>query len=173
MGQSVGMLWFLCVIIAVSAEAIQWDTPTPYDPVWFASVQTHAPVPTLNETRFWYWSWVSEQDVQFRLFTRKNPFEHQMLKTNDTSSLRNSHFNFDNKVKVLTHGWLNHVVDWGNAANVNYILASYNVAMVGRVLTEFLNFLINEGVSMDDVHLIDVPFTAVRCQDYDELYYEG
>ena len=46
------------------------------------------------------------------------------------------------------------VVDWGTAANVNYILASYNVAMVGRVLTEFLNFLISEGVSMDDVHLI-------------------
>lgn len=46
------------------------------------------------------------------------------------------------------------MVDWGNAANVNYILASYNVAMVGRVLTQFLNFLISEGVSMDDVHLI-------------------
>lgn len=46
------------------------------------------------------------------------------------------------------------VVDWGNAANVNYILASYNVAMVGRVLTEFLNFLIGEGVSMNNVHLI-------------------
>ena len=45
-------------------------------------------------------------------------------------------------------------MDWGTAANVNYILASYNVAMVGRVLTEFLNFLISEGVSMDDVHLI-------------------
>lgn len=46
------------------------------------------------------------------------------------------------------------VVDWGNAAMVNYILASYNVASVGRILTEFLNFLIEEGVSMDDVHLI-------------------
>lgn len=46
------------------------------------------------------------------------------------------------------------VIDWGNAANVNYILASYNVAMVGRLLTEFLNFLIDEGVSMDDMHLI-------------------
>lgn len=46
------------------------------------------------------------------------------------------------------------VVDWGVAANVNYILASYNVAMVGRLLTEFLNFLISMGVSMDDVHLI-------------------
>lgn len=46
------------------------------------------------------------------------------------------------------------VVDWGNAAMVNYILASYNVASVGRILTEFLNFLIGEGVSMDDVHLI-------------------
>lgn len=46
------------------------------------------------------------------------------------------------------------VVDWGNAANVNYILASYNVAMVGRLLTQFLNFLIDEGFSMDDMHLI-------------------
>lgn len=46
------------------------------------------------------------------------------------------------------------MVDWGNAAMVNYILASYNVASVGRLLTEFLNFMIGEGVSMDDVHLI-------------------
>ena len=46
------------------------------------------------------------------------------------------------------------MVDWGVAANVNYVLASYNVASVGRLLTEFLNFLIEEGVSMDDVHLI-------------------
>lgn len=46
------------------------------------------------------------------------------------------------------------VVDWGNAANVNYILASYNVGMVGRYLTDFLNFLIDEGFSMDDMHLI-------------------
>lgn len=46
------------------------------------------------------------------------------------------------------------VVDWGTAANVNYILASYNVAMVGQLLTQFLNFLIEMGVSMDDVHLI-------------------
>lgn len=46
------------------------------------------------------------------------------------------------------------VVDWGTAANVNYILASYNVAMVGRLLTDFINFLIKEGVSADDLHLI-------------------
>ncbi|KAG6453189.1 hypothetical protein O3G_MSEX007987 [Manduca sexta] len=131
---------------------------------------------TVNETRFWNWGWVYQQDVQFRLFTRRNPFEFQVLKINDSASLWNSNFDFNRKVKVLTHGWLNHgdspmpesikeaylnvsdlniiVVDWGNAANVNYILASYNVAGVGRILTDFLNFLIGEGVSMDDVHLI-------------------
>ncbi|XP_013176085.1 PREDICTED: pancreatic triacylglycerol lipase-like [Papilio xuthus] len=166
----------LLLLLVSSVSGIEWDAPTPYDPVWLASVQTFPPAGKVNETRLWFWGWVYEQDVQFKLFTRRNPYEGQDIKTNDTASLRNSNFNFKNKVKVLTHGWLNHgsspmpesikeaylnisdlniiVVDWGNAANVNYILASYNVAMVGRLLTEFLNFLISEGVSMDDVHLI-------------------
>ncbi|XP_073957837.1 pancreatic lipase-related protein 2-like [Choristoneura fumiferana] len=172
----------ILLLLAInSVSAIHWDAPAPYDPVWLASVQEYAPVPPLNETRLWWdwgwgWGWPSEQEIQFRLFTRRNPYEYQVLKVNDSLSLWDSNFDFNKKVKVLTHGWLNHgdspmpesikeaylnisdlniiVVDWGNAANVNYILASYNVAEVGRVLTEFLNFLIYEGVSMDDVHLI-------------------
>ncbi|XP_026319732.1 pancreatic lipase-related protein 2-like isoform X2 [Hyposmocoma kahamanoa] len=153
------MILLLFAISTVSAAKL--DAPAPYDPVWLASVQTYGPLP--NETRLW--GWVYEADVQFRLFTRRNPFDPEVLHINDSSSLHNSHFDFDNKVKILTHGWLNHgyspmpesikeVVDWGTAANVNYILASYNVAMVGRLLTQFLNFLIEMGVSMDDVHLI-------------------
>lgn len=46
------------------------------------------------------------------------------------------------------------MVDWNRAANVNYISASYNVAEVGHHLTMFLNFLIREGVSVNDVHMI-------------------
>ncbi|KAL4712704.1 hypothetical protein ACJJTC_008001 [Scirpophaga incertulas] len=161
-------------IVITGVSAIEWDAPIPYDPVWLASVQKYPPIPSFNESRFW--GWVGEKDVQFRLYTRRNPFEFQVLKINESSSLWDSNFDVRKKVKVLTHGWLNHgdspmpesireaylnvsdlniiVVDWGTAANVNYILASYNVAMVGRVLTQFLNFLIDEGVSMDDMHLI-------------------
>ncbi|XP_059051033.1 pancreatic lipase-related protein 2-like [Achroia grisella] len=168
-------LWLFVIYTVVGVEGIKWDAPTPYDPVWLASVQEYAVVPPLNESRFW-WGWVSESDVQFRLFTRSNPYDYQVIKINDTMSLRKSNFNFYKKIKVLTHGWVNNgyspmpesikeaylnvsdvniiVVDWSNAANVNYILASYNVAMVGRLLTNFLNFLIKEGVSMNDVHLI-------------------
>ncbi|XP_050554732.1 phospholipase A1 member A [Spodoptera frugiperda] len=238
------LLFALCTVVS----AVNWDAPPQYDPVWLASVQLYPPAPVLNDTRFWLSGWVNDADVEFRLFTRRNPFEFQVLTTNDSASLHQSNFDFSKKVKVLTHGWLNHgyspmpesikeaylnvsdlniiVVDWGVAANVNYILASYNVASVGRLLTEFLNFLIGEGVSMDDVHLIghslgahvvgiagayvkkgpidtitetlsfhflspgfcahnrahmyfsesiisDVPFTAVRCESYDELYYSG
>ncbi|XP_063616562.1 pancreatic lipase-related protein 2-like [Cydia splendana] len=170
----------ILLLLFCAVSAIQWDAPSPYDPVWLASVEEFGPVPSLNETRFWIWgwswSWFKEEDVQFKLFTRRNPYEFQVLKTKDSLSLWDSNFDFNNKVKVLAHGWLNNadgpmpesikeaylnisdlniiVVDWGNAANVNYVLASYNVAMVGRLLTEFLNFLIEEGVSMDDVHLI-------------------
>lgn len=170
----------ILLLLFCAVSAIQWDAPSPYDPVWLASVEQFGSVPSLNETRFWFWgwswSWFKEEDVQFKLFTRRNPYEFQVLKTNDSLSLWDSNFDFNNKVKVLAHGWLNNadgpmpesikeaylnisdlniiVVDWGNAANVNYVLASYNVAMVGRLLTEFLNFLIEEGVSMDDVHLI-------------------
>ncbi|XP_063548452.1 pancreatic lipase-related protein 2-like [Cydia strobilella] len=170
----------ILLLLFCAVSAIHWDAPWPYDPVWLASVEQFGPVPSLNETRFWFWgwswSWFKEEDVQFKLFTRRNPYEFQVLKTNDSLSLRDSNFDFNNKVKVLAHGWLNNadgpmpesikeaylnisdlniiVVDWGNAANVNYVLASYNVAMVGRLLTDFLNFLIVEGVSMDNVHLI-------------------
>ncbi|XP_041975300.1 pancreatic lipase-related protein 2-like [Aricia agestis] len=162
------------LLLLGTAEAVKWDAPTPYDPVWLASVQAYDPVMVHNETRFW--SWVSEEDVTFKLFTRRNPYNYQILKTNDASALYYSNFVFENKVKVLAHGWLNNgdgpmpesireaylnisdvniiVVDWGKAAMVNYISASYNVAEVGRILTNFLNFLIEEGVSMNDVHLI-------------------
>ncbi|KAJ2948160.1 hypothetical protein O0L34_g9968 [Tuta absoluta] len=164
----------LILLLISAAAAAKLDAPTPYDPVWLASVQEFPEVANNNETRLW--GWVYETDVEFRLFTRNNPFEYQVININDSASLHNSLFNFNNKVKLLTHGWLNHgsspmpesikeaylnvsdiniiVVDWGIAANVNYILASYNVAMVGMILTQFLNFLIEEGVSMDDMHLI-------------------
>ncbi|XP_049878505.1 pancreatic triacylglycerol lipase-like [Pectinophora gossypiella] len=157
-----------------TVSAAKLYAPPPYDPVWLAAVQQYGPLPNVSDTRFW--GWVYETDVEFRLFTRRNPYEYQVLRINDSSSIQDSFFDFNNKVKVLTHGWLNHgyspmpesikeaylnvsdiniiVVDWGVAANVNYILASYNVAMVGHLLTEFLNFLIEEGVSMDDMHLI-------------------
>lgn len=39
---------------------------------------------------------------------RRNPFDPEVLHINDSSSLHNSHFNFNNKVKILAHGWLNH-----------------------------------------------------------------
>lgn len=39
---------------------------------------------------------------------RRNPFDPDVLHINDSSSLQNSHFNFNNKVKILAHGWLNH-----------------------------------------------------------------
>lgn len=39
---------------------------------------------------------------------RRNPFDPEVLRINDSSSLHNSHFDFDNKVKILAHGWLNH-----------------------------------------------------------------
>ncbi|XP_050362361.1 pancreatic lipase-related protein 2-like isoform X1 [Nymphalis io] len=168
------LVYIYFIFNVLEVKAIKWEAPTPYDPVWWASVQSHAPVPPLSETRLS--CCFDDTDVEFRLFTRRNPFMYQVLKTNDSFNLRSSNFNFNNKVKVLAHGWLNHgdgpmpesikeaylnvsdlniiVVDWGKPANVNYIWASYNVAMVGRLLTEFLNFLICEGVSMDDVHLI-------------------
>lgn len=41
-------------------------------------------------------------------YFRRNPFDPEVLHINDSSSLHNSHFDFDNKVKILAHGWLNH-----------------------------------------------------------------
>ncbi|XP_053618615.1 lipase member H-like isoform X1 [Plodia interpunctella] len=164
------ILWV--ILSRTVVEAIEWEAPAPYDPVWLASVQQYPPAP-MNETRFW---WVTEEDVEFWLYTRHNIENPQILRINDTQALHNSYFHFNKKTKLLCHGWSNNgtspmphslkeaylnvtdlnviVVEWGKAAMVNYILASYNVAMVGRVVTEFINFLIGEGVSADDMHLI-------------------
>lgn len=38
---------------------------------------------------------------------RRNPYDYQVLRINDSASLRDSNFDFNRKVKVLTHGWLN------------------------------------------------------------------
>ncbi|KAG7310545.1 hypothetical protein JYU34_003332, partial [Plutella xylostella] len=98
--------WIIIISAAASVCGIEWDAPAQYDPVWLASVLAYPPVPPINETRLW--GWVNETDVVFRLFTRRNRFDYEVLHTNDSESLRNSNFNFNRKVKVLTHGWRNH-----------------------------------------------------------------
>ncbi|KOB70977.1 Lipase, partial [Operophtera brumata] len=144
-------------------SAVVWDAPTPYDPVWLASVQQYPPAPSLNETRLWGWGWVYEQDAKS---LRLPSSEDKRLRFSEGLELRfqqesESADAWLAEQRLWTHAGIDQrsdlnivVVDWGNAAMVNYILASYNVASVGRILTEFLNFLIEEGVSMDDVHLI-------------------
>lgn len=63
------------------------------------------------------WEWVnvntalgmnfdSHGDVQFWLFTRRNPQDGQLLKFQDQRSLSQSFFNKNRPTRIVIHGWL-------------------------------------------------------------------
>lgn len=47
----------------------------------------------------------AKADVNFRLFTRSNPTEFQLLSTNNVDKLQLSNFNPNTSTIFITHGW--------------------------------------------------------------------
>lgn len=103
--------------------------------------------------------------VHFRLYTRENPDDAQMLKINDKRELGKSNFDSSKPTKVLVHGFLNKndspinqklkstylsnhdvnvlVASWGNGARtLCYNWAVQRVEQVGARIGEFLDFLL-------------------------------
>lgn len=104
--------------------------------------------------------------VNFRLYTRKNPDDGQMLNINDRLGLEKSNFDLTRPTKVLVHGFLNKhdspinqklkstylsnhdvnvlVASWGNGARtICYNWAVQRVEQVGARIGEFLDFLLH------------------------------
>ncbi|XP_019558013.3 pancreatic triacylglycerol lipase [Aedes albopictus] len=120
-------------------------------------------------------SFIAETDVFFRLYTRANPENDQILKPNDTSSIANSHFDPGHPTRFLIHGWNQNneseflvktrhsylsvddfniiAVDWGKGAQtINYITARYRVEHVGRVTSQMVDTLVKASrVPLDRV----------------------
>ncbi|EAT41285.1 AAEL007055-PA [Aedes aegypti] len=123
-------------------------------------------------------SFNAQSDIIFRLYTRKNPEKHQILKPNDTSSILNSNFNADLPTRFLIHGWnqngesdilielrrsylsvedFNVIgVDWGEGAlTINYVMARKRVESVGLVTSQLIDTLVDaSGVILDSIYVI-------------------
>ncbi|XP_055528069.1 lipase member H-like [Wyeomyia smithii] len=77
-------------------------------------------------------SFVPEEDMVFRLFTRSNPTEPQFLKIGNPSSITGSNYNSAHPTRFDIHGWGGGGHDWAGVALRNAFLAvgDFNVITV-------------------------------------------
>jgi hypothetical protein len=117
--------------------------------------------------------------VHYYLYTNANPEIPDELFVGDSEALKNSHFNPNGKLKFMSHGfggdidhsfpWLQReeflklgfpiniiLVDWSElSASPDYYGAVVNAYQVSKLNAQFLEFLLNEGVTtLDKIHLI-------------------
>lgn len=108
-------------------------------------------------------------DIQFLLFTRRNPTQAQRLTLQDLNTVRNSNWNPNNGVRFIIHGWQSDqtaglntfirdqflsnadhnvvVVDWGaGAQTINYISARNRVGVTGGTIALFVDDLHRAGL---------------------------
>ncbi|XP_076645357.1 uncharacterized protein LOC143354867 [Halictus rubicundus] len=114
--------------------------------------------------------------VLFYLYTRANPTEGQKLFIGDVDALQTSNFDFSKPTKIVTHGWINTVlndavslvrdaylqhgdynvvgIDWGKISFKPYLWASSRVPMVGRFVATFVNFLQSQGLDLSTLTIV-------------------
>ncbi|XP_053685622.1 pancreatic triacylglycerol lipase-like [Sabethes cyaneus] len=115
------------------------------------------------------------EDIIYRLFTRSNPTEAQIL--TDEASIQDSYFNPEHPTRFTIHGWNNDgshfmnqeirdeflrvgdfniiTVDWGVGAITNYISARLNVGPAGQGVSGFIDILkAATGISPDSIYII-------------------
>ncbi|XP_052863800.1 pancreatic triacylglycerol lipase-like [Anopheles cruzii] len=119
-----------------------------------------------------------QQDIIFRLFTRANPTQPQILQLNNAASISGSNFNAAHPTRFTIHGWNNDgshfmnsqirdayfqvgdfnivTVDWGvGAINPNYITARNHVGGVGNTVSQLIDQLIAAtGANPDNIYVI-------------------
>lgn len=108
-------------------------------------------------------------DMEFRLFTRNNPVEAQLVNINDRDSLSTSFFNPELPTRMMIHGWGGNgindgaviypmraylekgeynyfAVDWSKGSSTpNYLAARNRSNATAIVMGQFIEFLIREG----------------------------
>ncbi|XP_046439287.1 pancreatic triacylglycerol lipase-like isoform X2 [Daphnia pulex] len=121
------------------------------------------------------------EEIHFQLFTRENPNEPQILELDNATLLHQSNYNNSLKTKFFAHGlngsptysyptkdgYLERqdcnfiAIDWSTMATGNYSYVSTNyVPLAGMLTGKFINFLVTEGATLDDFHLIGHSFGA-------------
>lgn len=109
----------------------------------------------------------TESDVTFHLFTQSNQYYSEVVRGTDFEDLlKSQHFKKEKKIKFIIHGWNNHkdslvnnlikaalfvhhdinvfVVDWKRPANKFYTTSKSAVPIVGRIVGDFINYIIDE-----------------------------
>jgi len=120
----------------------------------------------------------SNKRVRYDLYTQRNPYKRQILKTGDTDGLRNSYFNAKWPVRFSIHGWTGKgkscsnaaikdayltrgnfnviIVDWSeHSLDISYSRISMQLADIAANFVKFVNFLHREtGVAYEAMYLI-------------------
>ncbi|XP_001605911.2 pancreatic lipase-related protein 2 [Nasonia vitripennis] len=120
---------------------------------------------------------VTDREIGFFLYSRDNPAEPVALRIGDVAIFKTSNFNVDKPMKVLIHGWTDTgssswvqdvrknylkagdynvvVVDWSVASLKDYLTASRLSRQVGDHVSQFLEFLMMEGIVIpEDIHVL-------------------
>jgi len=119
-----------------------------------------------------------ETDVQFHLYTLKNPIISQILSMNNTNSFDESNFNYEVPTRILVHGFQSNgelrrilseayftkgmkninliFVNWEKASTTyNYVAASRYVAKIGTRTAQFIDFMVeNKLVKMSELIVV-------------------
>ncbi|XP_037024546.1 lipase member H-like [Bradysia coprophila] len=116
-------------------------------------------------------------DIIFRLFTRSNPTQAQVIQINNHGQLASSNFNVNHQTRFQIHGWnggghagtgaairnayINRgdfnvfTVDWGaGAGTINYVLARNRVNEAGHVVAQFIDFLNVNGLPFSRIGVL-------------------
>ncbi|XP_076289001.1 pancreatic triacylglycerol lipase-like [Lasioglossum baleicum] len=143
----------------------------PEDKLESNPINQETPTETLAETQL-----DLSDRVLFYLYTRDNPVEGQPLYIGDVDLLKQSNFDFSKPTKIVTHGWINTVlngavslirdaylkngdynvvgIDWGKIAFKPYLWASSRVPMVSKFVSSFINFLQIQGLDLSTLTIV-------------------
>jgi len=118
----------------------------------------------------------AEKDVKLLLYTRANPTAAKSLVYGSSADLAASNFDISKPVKFVAHGWthdggspinlelrdaflavldVNFIAfDWGKGAAGLYPVAAANAPLAGAFLGKVVDWLLAEGVPVENVHII-------------------
>ncbi|KAK4872645.1 hypothetical protein RN001_014674 [Aquatica leii] len=113
-------------------------------------------------------------NVQFILFTRNNPPYN--LKMNAHENFVSSYFNYSRPTKIIIHGFISSIketvfqmsknayletgdynvigMDWSVLCEFEYFTAMRGAQIAGAYLGAFINYLVEEGVDLENIHVI-------------------
>ncbi|XP_077295230.1 pancreatic lipase-related protein 2-like [Arctopsyche grandis] len=117
-----------------------------------------------------------EVDIEYGVYTRKNPTTPQIFKKRDEASLAATNFDATKPVKITIHGWtgdaesgVNTVVgpafleavdvnivavDWSNGSSGGYTQSVRNVPGAGQSVADMINWLNSLGVPYSNIHIL-------------------